>query len=360
MFFKKNKKPQVESDWERRKRERLEEAKNIALKNSLSPAQVESVVNNNKDIDFLEHEFMEKMKYPDTEFLKTAFLPKNIDIGKAKRKDISCEDVMNAVILGDIIGSRFEFKEHDYEKAKTIPLISENSEPSDDTALTIATYKAIMKNKENPDFAAEYRKMWENFSDLGYGYSFSSWAQSSADCGYNSMGNGCAMRISPIICIYDNLEEIIDKTIKSVMTTHNHVESVKGSVVLAIIMWMALNNFSKMEISEYVNSVYKAEDAEFMYFGNTQFDINKKFEDISNDISKDSLFINYAVPFAVKTFLETDSYEACMREILSHFGDTDTICAIAGGLCECFYGKTGINKNGMLKRYDIIEEMKNI
>ena len=51
------------------------------------------------------------------------------------------------------------------------------------------------------------------------------------------------------------------------------------------------------------------------------------------------MFANYAVPFAIKCFLETNSYEECMREILKHFCDTDTICAIAGGFCYIYYNE---------------------
>lgn len=42
-----------------------------------------------------------------------------------------------------------------------------------------------------------------------------------------------------------------------------------------------------------------------------------------------------------------------MREILSHFGDTDTICAIAGGLCYAYYEKTDFDIDTILKKYNI-------
>ena len=38
-----------------------------------------------------------------------------------------------------------------------------------------------------------------------------------------------------------------------------------------------------------------------------------------------------------------------MREILCHFGDTDTVCAIAGGLCYAYYKETGFDMEKILK-----------
>jgi ADP-ribosylglycohydrolase len=80
----------------------------------------------------------------------------------------------------------------------------------------------------------------------------------------------------------------------------------------------------------------------------SHFDLNTNLKTLSNEQSKISLFVNYAVPFAIKCFHQTNSYEECMREILSHFGDTDTICAIAGGLCYAYYGETEFNTNTTL------------
>ena len=77
--------------------------------------------------------------------------------------------------------------------------------------------------------------------------------------------------------------------------------------------------------------------------------MNTVLSELPNNIVRHSLMANYAVPFAIKCFYETESYEACMREILSHYGDTDTICAIAGGLCVAFYGTTGMNTQEILE-----------
>ena len=77
--------------------------------------------------------------------------------------------------------------------------------------------------------------------------------------------------------------------------------------------------------------------------------MNQNLSEISNMPVRTSIFCTYAVPYTVKCFFETSSYEECMREILSRFGDTDTLCAMAGGLCFAYYGTTGFDIDKILE-----------
>jgi ADP-ribosylglycohydrolase len=44
------------------------------------------------------------------------------------------------------------------------------------------------------------------------------------------------------------------------------------------------------------------------------------------------------MPEAFECFLEADSYEDCIRNVMYIGGDTDTLGAIAGAIAEAFWG----------------------
>ena len=333
-----------------------DEAKQKMRINYLSEKQIEKVIENNEDIDFLDEQIKAEMDIPDIDFLKDKLLPENLK--ENQKKGIFPKEVVKAVCLGDIIGSSYEFKEHDYSISKTELLPPPNSCFTDDTVLSIATMNAVLENKNNPDFRKYYIDAYHKYPDAGYGGAFISWASGNDmdnTVGYHSMGNGCAMRISFIASYYEDIKDVIKYTIRSCMTTHDHTESIKGSVITAVCIWMALHNYTKEDIYTYCKRHYEfnAEDKEKLIYGWCQFDLNKELSLLSNGQSKNTLFVNNAVPYAIKCFYKTHSYEECMREVLSHFGDTDTVCAIAGGLCYAFYDETGFDTDTVLQNNQV-------
>ena len=326
--------------------------------NLLSDVQIESVLERNQDLDFLDSELKEQMNYPDVTHLIANLVPQNMR--RTTRKPVSVEDIMLGAICGDIIGSKFEFTVHDYEAARNMKLPDRKSYHTDDTVLTRATYAAIQKNPQNPDFRQAYLDAYQKEKGAGYGSAFVNWAENGQmfytegmverprdnSVGYHSCANGCAMRISPIPAYYDDLLEATKHAVASCMVTHDHVESVKATIVLTVAMWMALHGYSKRDIYDYCCTHYTLHDE--LFYKASQFDMNTELHTISNNIVRNSLMANYAVPFAIKCFYQTGCYEDCMSEILTHYGDTDTICAIAGGLCVAFYGTTGMDTQAIL------------
>lgn len=332
-----------------------DEAKKKMNLNYLSLKQIEKIIRNNKDVDFLDDEIKTEMNYPDIHFLADKLQP---SIKKEnKRKNIVPKDIVKATCLGDIIGSTYEFTDHDYSATKTEMLPPPYSHFTDDTVLSIATMNAILENKDNPDFRKHYIEEYKKFPIAGYGSSFIGWASGRINNknGYHSMGNGCAMRISFIASYYEDIQDVIKYTVKSCMTTHDHIESIKGSVVIAVCIWLALHNYTKEDIYDYCKEHYDydTDTRKYLMYEWCQFDLRKELSSLSNEQSKETLFVNNAVPYAIKCFYETNSYEECMREILSHFGDTDTICAIAGGLCYAFYGKAEFDIEKILENNDV-------
>lgn len=269
------------------------------------------------------------------------------------RKDIDPKEILIGSIVGDIIGSRYEFTEHNYIKAQYEEIPHKKSIFTDDTVLSLATMNAVLENPDKPDFRKHYIEAYKKYPRAGYGSSFIDWALGEIDNtqGYHSMANGSAMRLSFIPAYYESLVDVIKQTIKSTCVTHNHIEAVKHSLILSICIWMALHGSSKLMISKYCESyfIYTESERRDLFHKDSQYDWSLALNTLSNNPSRQSLFANYAVPFAIKCFLETESYEECMREILSHYGDADTICAIAGGLCVAYYGTTGLDNEQILR-----------
>lgn len=236
---------------------------------------------------------------------------------------------MLGAILGDIIGSRFEFSSAAIPK--DFKLYTEKSSYTDDTVMTIAIADAMtsVENRydENEVKAMFIKKMKEyghRYPYAGYGYAFRNWLFHDTDKPYGSYGNGSAMRVSPVGYMYDSLEDTIKAARWSAEVTHNHIEGIKGATATAAIIYLARNGKDKKDIYEYIRNNY-------------DYDIDIPFSELSLrhehvESCMDSL------PKAIISFLEGDSFIDVIRNAVSLGGDTDTIAAIAGAMAESYYG----------------------
>ena len=115
---------------------------------------------------------------------------------------------MYGAILGDIIGSPYEFDRGG--KTKDFPLFSEESEFTDDTVMTIAVADALMNCGKDPEeirnvLTYSMRKWGRKYPDAGYGGRFIVWLFAPNPQPYGSYGNGSAMRVSAAGWLYDTL-----------------------------------------------------------------------------------------------------------------------------------------------------------
>ena len=141
---------------------------------------------------------------------------------------------MYGAILGDIIGSPFEFDRGD--KTKDFKLFSRRSHFTDDSVMTLAVCEALLKVgqdatvKEIEDTVISSMQSWgRRYPRAGYGDYFRRWLTARHPEPYNSFGNGSAMRVSAAGWLYDSLEKtrVVAKATANV--THNHPEGIKGA-----------------------------------------------------------------------------------------------------------------------------------
>ena len=243
-------------------------------------------------------------------------------------------------ILGDIAGSCHEFKRPESRDWKHMELFTDNNFFTYDTVLTCGTKLAI-KNSGNK-FSKYYRSICRRYPNLSYGNSFREWFESDDMPPYKSYGNGSAMRISPIIdagfCVMD--ECIL--AAESAASTHNHEEGIKGVLVTAECIRMAKDGHTKTNILNYVNQRYPPEEYGYAATHDMKW-LRKNYS--WNDTCQGS------GPVAIRCFIDSDSCEGFLRNVLSLYADADTLCCIGGGIAEEYYGKTGFDDDILLRRY---------
>lgn len=236
---------------------------------------------------------------------------------------------MYGAILGDIIGSPFEFDRGD--KTKDFKLFSRRSHFTDDSVMTLAVCEALLKVgqdatvKEIEDAVITSMQSWgRRYPHEGYGGYFRRWLTARHPEPYNSFGNGSAMRVSAAGWLYDSLEKtrVVAKATANV--THNHPEGIKGAEATASAIFMARNGSSKEEIKKYIEN-------EFHY------DLNRTLDEIRPSYHMDET-CQKTVPEAIIAFLEAKDFEDAIRNAVSLGGDTDTLGAITGSIAEAYYG----------------------
>lgn len=236
---------------------------------------------------------------------------------------------MYGAILGDIIGSPFEFDRGD--KTKDFKLFSRRSHFTDDSVMTLAVCEALLKVgqdatvKEIEDAVISSMQSWgRRYPHEGYGGYFRCWLTARHPEPYNSFGNGSAMRVSAVGWLYDSLEKtrVVAKATANV--THNHPEGIKGAEATASAIFMARNGSSKEEIKKYIEN-------EFHY------DLNRTLDEIRPSFHMDET-CQKTVPEAIIAFLEARDFEDAIRNAVSLGGDTDTLGAITGSIAEAYFG----------------------
>ncbi len=242
-------------------------------------------------------------------------------------------------ILGDIAGSRWEFAPNPHmgpRKAQTYPLFSEYNYPTDDTVMTVACVDACHHHN---NFAKYYRKYGRMYPEMGYGTNFRKWIMGGSGA-YNSYGNGSAMRCSYIGQYYP-MKKIERLATKSASCTHNHPEGIKGAVTLAKCVRLAEDGNTKEQILDYGCGMYP----ESIYPYSCEIPTAEYINSIKYDVSCQG-----SVPVAIRCFYETSSLKECLYLINSMSVDTDTVGAIAGAICDSFYG-TSEDDISTIRRY---------
>lgn len=237
---------------------------------------------------------------------------------------------MWGAIIGDIVGSRFEFHN---TNDKDFELFTFDCDFTDDTVLTVAVADSLLCQGDDVSeipfkktlikklklYVAEYPK-------AGYGNSFQKWSVSGSEKPYGSCGNGSAMRVSPVGWYGNTLEEVEKIAKWSAEVTHNHPEGIKGAQCVAGAIFLARTGENKEGIKRYAEEKYGYVFDKTV--GALRFGGKRPWDETCQ----------VAIPVSMQCFFEGKDFEDVIRNAVAVGGDSDTFAAIAGSIAEAYYG----------------------
>ena len=230
---------------------------------------------------------------------------------------------MLGAIIGDIVGSRWEFNPtNDYN----FEWLSDENGFTDDTICTVAVADALLAGRDYGESIHEWCNRYPHPMG-GYGGRFAQWVRSDNPQPYNSFGNGAAMRVSPVAHWYNTLDEVLDAAAATALPSHNHDEGIKGAQTVALAIFRAL--LFGQEATKHIAEIL-AECVEF-----SDYNIEIKKEDVINHFDETC---QGTVPVALWIIGKSTSFEDAVRKAVSLGADADTLGAIVGSIAEAIWG----------------------
>lgn len=221
---------------------------------------------------------------------------------------------MLGAIIGDIVGSRFEFNN---TKDFNFKLFTEECDFTDDTICTVAVADAILNGKDYKDAMLEWCK---KYPYERYGRAFELWMHAPNPQPYYSFGNGSAMRASAIGWLFNSKEKVLEQAKKSAEITHNHPEGIKGAQAVALAVYLGRKGILKDVILTEMSQFYPIFVTPLL--GRNQFDAT----------------CQGILPICLGIIRQSNSFEEAIRYAVAVGGDSDTIGAIVGAIAEAIWG----------------------
>ena len=228
---------------------------------------------------------------------------------------------MLGAIIGDIVGSRWEFNptnNYNFE------LFSDKNGYTDDTICTVAVADALLHGSD--DYGKYIHKWCRKYPYPmgGYGGRFAKWVMSDAPKPYGSFGNGSAMRVSPIGWWFEQPGELAEHAKKSAECTHNHEQGILGAMAVV----------KGKPISENDILIMGIDHAVMLYYEWPQnFKLN--IEEYRNKFDETC---QGTVPVALWIIQHSKNFEDAIRQAVSLGADADTLGAIVGSIAEALWG----------------------
>ena len=228
---------------------------------------------------------------------------------------------MWGAVVGDIVGSRFEFAPEP-KRPKDFEFLHSRCHFTDDSVCTAGVADSLLHARPP---AAALQDWCRRYPDKSYGASFVQWIQEENPRPYGSCGNGAAMRVSPAAFLNrDDLGAALAASDRVTAITHDHPEGMKGARATTHAVWLAFRGEAAGAIRAAVADGYG-------------YDLSRSVDQIRPDY-RYSEICQQTVPEALTCALESTSFEDAVRSAVSLGGDADTLAAIAGAVAEALHG----------------------
>lgn len=233
---------------------------------------------------------------------------------------------MLGAIIGDIVGSRFEFNNH---RSTDFELFHTDCSFTDDTVCTVAVAEWLLQDTKYltaEQLTKIMRKWCRKYPNPagGYGGSFQRWIWDESMGAYNSFGNGSAMRVSPVGWAFDNLTDVLKSARQSAEITHSHRDGINGAQSVSYAIFMLRQGIDKNDV---IKSTCNIADYN-LPLSCSKMSLHNTFNETCQ----------VTVPQAFQCLFESTDFESAIRLAVSVGGDTDTIAAITGSMAEAAYG----------------------
>lgn len=239
---------------------------------------------------------------------------------------------MIGAIIGDVVGSRFEFAEH---AGKDFTLFVSGCRATDDSFMTLAVANALLLCKNDYTNLSEIvtysmRKIGNDHKNTMWGKNFYNWLFEFSPFN-KSYGNGAAMRISPVGWVAKSVEEVKVLSRKVTMVSHDHEESYKAAESVAMAIYLSRIGKDKDYIKDVLIKYYPI-------LSDKSFTIKNLIGTYGYDDMGNWVTCQGSVPHALLAFLEGTDFVDVVKNAVGIGGDSDTIGAIAGSIAEAYYG----------------------
>ncbi len=159
----------------------------------------------------------------------------------------------------------------------------------------------------------------------------------------DSVGNGCIMRIAPIVIfnLEKPLEEVLEIAKKSCIDTHNSIGAIASTELMAAALYLIFKGEEKTKILE--QAIQSVKEPELKGFLDRDDHLHNRIFDKTGDSLRD--LGGYAIDcfdIAMWGLLNFADFEHGLLGVIRLGGDTDTNGAVFGQLAGAYYGYESI------------------
>jgi ADP-ribosyl-[dinitrogen reductase] hydrolase len=289
------------------------------------------------------------------------------------------------VVYGDAFGSRYEFKtareageeiDNDFDKVNNVYPIKgggffhvEAGQVTDDSEMMFGLLESIVNNKEyvQTDVARNYIR-WFDTKPVDVGNTIKralctrkrainniDMVENSYEMNHESLSNGTLMRIAPLgiwgLTMTD--DELFNLVKLECELTHPNELVVDMCFIYCLAIKYSIKGINEVDMTKkeiydlvldrakYPRTKIILRDS--LYVAEPSYIIDRQYEMyIDSDNKKFQGYIGIALQNTFYEFMHSDNPAISIVNVARRGGDTDTNCAITGGLMGAFYG---INNN---------------
>ncbi len=265
---------------------------------------------------------------------------------------------LEGLSVGDAFGAFYEGASVLPYNIRTRTLIKPPWRWTDDTNMALSTVSVLRKHGyiHQDDLATSFAKHFD--SSRGYGMSTRSlmgkisrgehWKQAAVNAfgGTGSFGNGGAMRVAPVGAYFaDDLGRVVEQAALSAEVTHSHPEGIAGAIAVAVaaaFAWRLRGNahLDRQEFLETILPHIPESEVKENTLQARRLPLDTSVQQAANALGNGAgISAQDTVPFTLWCVGEMlANYEEAIWLTANGIGDTDTTCAIVGGIVALYTG----------------------